>query len=158
MLPRVAQIFRTPFPSRGSGEAAEAVDELADGEVRRADSGYRRDDAAQDVVYSPILAGILDAHDIPDILHHAYGAVVTVAVRADGAKPVVGDHHALGAVLHFVGQAVDGVREMVDVLLRLAQQMHCQAQGAARTHAGQRTDRLDCILEEFRRILFDHRL
>jgi hypothetical protein len=48
--------------------------------------------------------------------------------------------------MRLVPQPVDGLREMMHVFGRLAQQVQSQTQGAASAYAGQRPDRLDRLL------------
>ena len=95
-----------------------------------------------------VLTCILDAHHVADILHDTDGTVVTAGVGAYGTQPVVGDHHALRTILHLVCQTVDGVSEMVDILLWLTKEVHRKAQRAARAHSGKGAYGLHGILEE----------
>ena len=105
----------------------------------------RGNDAAQDVVHAVVLAGILDAHHVADALDHADGAVVTGAVRTERARFLVGNHAAFLAVADVVPEAVDGLREMVHVLLRLPEQVQGQPERAAPADARQRADGFDRI-------------
>ena len=92
------------------------------------------------------------AHHVTDTLDHADGAMVAGTVRAEGAGFLVGDHAAFLAVADIVPEAVDGLREMVDVLLRLAKQVQGQPERAATAYAGQRADGFDRIGKEFGRV------
>jgi hypothetical protein len=62
-----------------------------------------------------ILACILNAHDIPDTLDDAYGAVVTGMVGTDRTYVIVRYHHALSAILYIITEMIYRRREMMHV-------------------------------------------
>jgi hypothetical protein len=67
------------------------------------------------MIHTMILACILNAHDIPDTLDDAYGAVVTGMVGTDRADLFVRYHHTLAAILHIITEMIYRRREMMHV-------------------------------------------
>ena len=57
--------------------------QLLDGQVRRAHSVYRRNYAAQDMIYASVLARILDTHHIAYALHDTDQSVIARTIVAD---------------------------------------------------------------------------
>lgn len=104
-------------------QSLKPVFQKGNAEVRRTYAVYWGDDAAQDVIYAMILAGVLDAHDILHILHYAYLAMVALGVGADAAAALVGYHAALAAVAYIVTEVVDGLGEMVYIFFVLPEKM-----------------------------------
>ena len=95
-----------------------------------------------------ILTGILYAHDIPDAFHDADGTAVAGAVGAYRADVAVGYHHAVAAIPDIVAEVLDGRREMMDILLRLLQQVESQSESASTAYSGKRADGVNSLCKE----------
>ena len=106
------------------------------------------------MVQPVILACILYAHHVPDILHDTDGPSVPGLVGADRADFLIGDHAALPAILSLVPEANDRVSEMMDILLWLAEQMQGKPQGTPLPHSRERTYRLHCVFKKLGRVFF----
>ena len=112
--------------------------ERFDVEVADADAVHGRDDAAQDMVETVVLLGVLDGHDVLYVLHHADDALHTFGVGADGAEVGVADTMADAAVVDIRGEAVDGIGHVHHLLRRLLEQVQCKAKGRPFAHAWER--------------------
>jgi hypothetical protein len=104
------------------------------------------------VVHAVVLARVLDAHHVTNALHHADGGMVAGLVGTQGANLPVRDHPAFPAVADFVPEPVDGLREVMDILLRLPKEVKSQPKGAATPHPGKGADGFDRVGQEFGRI------
>ena len=95
-----------------------------------------------------ILTGILYAHDIPDAFHDAYRTAVAGAVGAYGAYVSVGYHHAVAAIPDIVAEVLDRRSEMMNILLRLLQQVESQSESASTAYSGKRTYGVNCFCKK----------
>jgi len=75
----------------------DALQQVLDVELLRADAVERRDDAAEYVVGAVVLLGALDGDDIADVLDHADDLPSAEGAGADGAGVGVGDVVAVAA-------------------------------------------------------------
>ena len=157
-LPVNIESGRLPFhiPAQGQDDfrlgrrvhPLQTLHQVPDRQVRRADAGNRGDNAAEDMVESMVLTGRLNGHDVTDALHDTNLSVVPPAVAAIGAKLPVRNHPALPAIPDLVPKTPDGVREMMDMLLGLLQQVQGQSQSAAPSHAREGRYRIDRLSQQ----------
>ena len=122
--------------------------QVPDGQVRWPHAGHGGNDAPKDVIEAMILAGRLDTHHVADALHDADLTVVPPAVAAVGADLPVRNHPALPTVMDLIPEPPDGIREMMDMLLRLFQQVKGQPQGTAPSHPREGRNRIDRLSQQ----------
>ena len=118
-------------------QGSQPGEQLISCNVRHPNAFEWRNNTAQNVIYSPVLAGILYADDVPNALDYADGTMVALTVGANRTDLSVTEHHAVRAIAGFVAEPDDSVGEMMHVLGGLTQQMQRQAQGAPAAHARQ---------------------
>ena len=75
------------------------------------------------MVNTVVLAGGLDAHYVTDALYNANQRLIPFSIGTDGANLAVRYHLAALAIADVVAECVHGVREMMDVLRRLLQEV-----------------------------------
>ena len=101
------------------------------------------------MIYTMILARVLNAHHITDTLHHADCLVITRLVGTYRADFIVRNHSACAAVFYIVAQMVNGSCEMMYVLGRLLQQMKRQTECAAPPYSRERAYCVYSLLKKF---------
>ena len=122
----------------------DALFQAIDLDVTGANAIHGRDEAAQHMVKSVVLMGILDNHHVLDILDNADGARVTRRVTADGAHLGLADVVTHLAVAYLAAQLDNRLTKGDRFPLVLLQQVQHEPQGRLTPDArqlGELTDR-----------------
>ena len=104
-----------------------------------------------------VLARVLDAHHVPDILDDTDGPVVTGPVRTYGAEFFVRNHEAFPAIPGLLPEPYKGRGKMTDILLGLPQKVQGKTQGAALAYSRKRADGTHGIFKKPGRIFLRYR-
>jgi hypothetical protein len=100
------------------------------------------------MIHTMILPCILDAHHITHVFHDTDRAAVTAAVRAYRANVIIRYHHACTAISDVVAKTVDRRCEMMDILLRLLQQMQGKTQCTPPSYARKGAYGINSLLQK----------
>ena len=83
------------------------------------------------------LLGVLHRHHVLNILDHTDRRSIAVRVAADGTRLAVADIVAHATTLHLMLHLLNGLRQLLDVLRVLTQQVQHQSQGRLASHTRQ---------------------
>lgn len=133
----------------------DAFEERGDVEVADAYAVDGRDDAAQHMVEAAILLGVLDGHDVLDVLDHADDVLDAFGAGTDGAEVRIADAMADAAVADVGCEAADGVGELQHVVAGLAEEVQCETQRRALSHARKGGEGIDSLGQSSRGQLHD---
>ena len=130
----------------------DTVAQEVDFEVGGRDALHGRNDAAQHMVQTFVLVGVLDGEHVGDLLHNADRRTVALAVGADGAHLLVGEIVATAAIPDLAPETVDAAGHVAHRFGLHAQDMDGQPQRGAPPHSGQFRQLADHVLQELRHI------
>ena len=127
----------------------DALHQLADADVIRADMTHRRERAVKHMVQAAVLLCALEGDHVARVCHDADGLLVARLVRADRALLAVRE-----VLTAFAGEGLflrltDGAREALRVLLWHIEHMERQTLRALLTDAGQPGELLDQPLDRW---------
>ena len=115
----------------------DAIEQLADPEIRRLDAVEGGEGAAEHVVEAPVLVRPLEGDDVDRLLDDAHDRAVAPRVRADGAELVLGQVAAVAAEVHALLHLGDRLTERERLLLRDREQVEGEALRRARADPGE---------------------
>ena len=126
--------------------ATDALQQLADVEVFRANICQRVECATKHVVAASVFAGALDGLDVFGFFDHADHRAITPGIMADAADALAGDIAANAAKRHPVANTSKRLLEAVDVFGFCVQNVEGNPLGTFRPNPRQAREFVDEVL------------